>query len=109
MTSLPPSRQARLERARRIRRRVITGALALFVAAWLLIAVALASGHDPALSTKTTALSTKTSPQASSSSTPTVTTSSSGASSASSSTQSSSSATQAPASSSATPLTTAQS
>jgi hypothetical protein len=40
----------RAQRARLIRRRVIAGALALFVATWLLIAVTLASGHDPALS-----------------------------------------------------------
>ncbi|MGA2926123.1 MAG: hypothetical protein ABSG43_09030 [Solirubrobacteraceae bacterium] len=47
-------RQARASRVRMIRRRVIAGAVALFVATWLMIAVALASGHDPALSAKTT-------------------------------------------------------
>jgi len=49
----PAIRQARLARVRTIRRRVIAGALALFVATWLLIAVVLASGRDPALSAKT--------------------------------------------------------
>jgi len=42
-------RQARLERVRMIRRRVVMGAVALFVATWLLITVMLVSGHDPAL------------------------------------------------------------
>ena len=42
---------ARRQRARRLRRRVVGGAVALFVATWLLITVTLASGHDPALST----------------------------------------------------------
>ncbi|MDQ6836028.1 MAG: hypothetical protein M3016_07550 [Actinomycetota bacterium] len=32
-----------------IRQRVVAGALALFVALWLLIALILVSGHDPAL------------------------------------------------------------
>ncbi len=43
------SRQARALRVRTIRRRIFTSALALFVASWLLIAVVLVSGHDPAL------------------------------------------------------------
>ncbi len=42
-------RRARAERRRAIRRRVIAGALALFVAVWLWIAVVLVTGHDPAL------------------------------------------------------------
>jgi len=46
-------RQARIRRVRRIRRRVISGAVALFVASWLLIAIVLVSGHDPALARKT--------------------------------------------------------
>ncbi len=43
-------RTARALRVRQIRRRVVGGAVALFLAAWLLIAVVLLSGHDPALS-----------------------------------------------------------
>ena len=46
-------RQSRAIRVRTIRRRVIAGAVAFFVATWLLIAVVLATGHDPALSRKT--------------------------------------------------------
>lgn len=56
-------RQARLARVRRIRRRIITGSVALFLAAWLLITVVLVSGHDPALakhSSATTAASSST-------------------------------------------------
>ena len=45
-------RSARLARARKIRRRIIAGALALFVASWLLITLVLVSGHDPALAKK---------------------------------------------------------
>ena len=65
-------RSARLLRASMIRRRIVGGAVALFVAAWLLIAVVLASGHDPALA-KSSSASTVTS-----SSTPATTTTSSG-------------------------------
>ncbi len=46
-------RHARAARVRMIRRRVIAAALSLFVATWLLIAIVLATGHDPALSRKT--------------------------------------------------------
>lgn len=42
-------RSARLARVRMIRRRVMGGAVALFVAVWTLLAVTLISGHDPAL------------------------------------------------------------
>jgi hypothetical protein len=45
-------RNARVARARSIRRRVISAAVALFVAAWLMIALVLISGHDPALARK---------------------------------------------------------
>jgi cytoskeletal protein RodZ len=48
-------RDARLARARMIRRRIIGGAVALFVAAWLLITVVLVSGHDPALARQSSA------------------------------------------------------
>jgi hypothetical protein len=48
-------RSERAARARQIRRRVISGAVALFVAAWLLITLVLVSGHDPALASKTAA------------------------------------------------------
>jgi hypothetical protein len=53
-------RAARARRTRMIRHRVILGALALFVATWFLIAVALASGHDPALSKSTATTATTT-------------------------------------------------
>jgi cytoskeletal protein RodZ len=48
-------RDARLARARMIRRRIVGGAVALFVAAWLLITVVLVSGHDPALAKQSSA------------------------------------------------------
>ncbi|MBV9413468.1 MAG: hypothetical protein JO363_00665 [Solirubrobacterales bacterium] len=48
-------RSARVARARSIRRRIIAGSLALFVAAWLLITLVLVSGHDPALAKKSSA------------------------------------------------------
>ena len=47
-------RRARRIRARSLRRRVVAGALALFVAAWLMITIALVTGHDPALAAKKT-------------------------------------------------------
>ena len=42
-------RQARMARVRTIRRRVIAGALALFVATWMFITLMLVTGHDPVL------------------------------------------------------------
>ena len=69
-------RTARAARARKIRRRVISGAVALFVAGWLMITLVLVSGHDPALAKKTSNASTATTVA----STPTATTSSSGSS-----------------------------
>lgn len=48
-------RSARAARVRAIRRRVVGGGVALFVAVWLLIAVVLVSGHDPALAARKTA------------------------------------------------------
>jgi uncharacterized membrane protein YgcG len=51
-------RQTRLDRARALRRRIIAGALALFVASWLLITIVLVSGHDPALAKKSSASTT---------------------------------------------------
>lgn len=65
-------RNARLRRASTIRRRIVGGAVAVFVATWLLIAVVLVSGHDPALAKKSSAST------AVSSSTPSTTTTSSG-------------------------------
>ena len=65
-------RQSRLARARSIRRRIIAGALALFVASWLLITIVLASGHDPALAKNTSATTVASTPST------TATTSSSG-------------------------------
>ena len=58
MSSNPPPipaaevRQARRARTRTIRRRVATGAVALFLATWALIAVELVNGHDPALASR---------------------------------------------------------
>lgn len=51
-------RAARLGRVRMIRRRIIGGAVALFVAAWLLITIVLVSGHDPALAAKASSATT---------------------------------------------------
>jgi cytoskeletal protein RodZ len=50
-------RAERAARARRIRRRVISAALALFIAAWLMITIVLVSGHDPALASKASTVS----------------------------------------------------
>jgi hypothetical protein len=61
-------RTARALRVRRIRRRVVGGSVALFLAAWLLIAAVLVSGHDPALS-KTTSVAAVSSSSDSSGST----------------------------------------
>jgi hypothetical protein len=49
MASLSAELAARRERVSRIRRRVITGASALFVVLTAAIAVQLTTGHDPAL------------------------------------------------------------
>jgi hypothetical protein len=67
-------RQARMARVRMIRRRVVGGAATVFVAAWLLIAVVLVSGHDPALARKTASTSAVTG-TGSASTTPTTSTS----------------------------------
>ncbi len=80
-------RSARTARARSIRRRVISAAIALFVAGWLMIAVVLVSGHDPALASHTSTASSGTAVA----SNPTVSTTSSGATSVQSSGSSSSS------------------
>jgi hypothetical protein len=45
-------RQARVTRTRTIRRAGAAGAVSLFMATWLLIAVVLVSGHDPALAAR---------------------------------------------------------
>ncbi len=77
-------RDSRLARARSIRRRIIGGAAALFVASWLLITLVLVSGHDPALakrSSATTVASTPATSTTSASSTSSGTSTSSGASS----------------------------
>ena len=97
-------RSARAARARSIRRRVIAGSLALFVAAWLMITLVLVSGHDPALAKRSTAttIASSATPATSSS----VATSSSGSSSSSSSDLSSSSSSS---SSSPSSVTTSQS
>jgi hypothetical protein len=51
-------RETRLARARALRRRIVAGALALFVASWLLITIVLVSGHDPALAKNSSASTT---------------------------------------------------
>ena len=61
-------RAARLARVRMIRRRIIGGALALFVASWLLITIVLVSGHDPALAKRSSATTVASSSPSSSSS-----------------------------------------
>jgi cytoskeletal protein RodZ len=76
-------RAERAARASKIRRRVISGAVALFVAAWLMITIVLVSGHDPALARKTSTGSSATTVASTPSTT--TTTSSSGTSSDSSS------------------------
>lgn len=64
-------RQARDRRTRSLRRVVISGALALFVAAWLLIAIVLVSGHDPALAARASTTATPATSTISSSATST--------------------------------------
>jgi hypothetical protein len=67
-------RAARANRVRMIRRRVVGGSVALFIAVWSLIAVRLVTGHDPVLAraaaartlTRTTAGSPSTATSASS-------------------------------------------
>jgi cytoskeletal protein RodZ len=87
-------RSERASRARAIRRRVISGAVAVFVAAWLMIAIVLVSGHDPALARKastTSSASTVASTPSATTSTPSTTTTTSGSGSTASSSDSSSS------------------
>ena len=55
-------RAARLSRTRMIRRRIISGAVALFVASWLLITIVLVSGHDPALAKQSSATTVASTP-----------------------------------------------
>ena len=59
LTQAGAIREARAFRIRTIRRRVLAGALSLFVATWLLITLMLVSSHDPALVARSS--STKTS------------------------------------------------
>lgn len=90
-------REARLSRIRMIRRRVIAGALSLFVATWLLITMMLVTGHDPALAARkaatSTAATTNTSTGTASAGTGATTTLSSGSSGSSGSTSTSNSGT----------------
>jgi hypothetical protein len=58
-------RSARLARARTLRRRIIAGAVALFVASWLLITLVLVSGHDPALAKNSSATTVASTPSTS--------------------------------------------
>jgi hypothetical protein len=70
-------RQARAARARTLRRRIIGGSVALFVATWLLITIVLVSGHDPALAKNSAAtVASSSSPTTSTSSGSTASTSS---------------------------------
>jgi hypothetical protein len=71
-------RQARHARVRMIRRSVIAGAVALFIATWLLITVMLVTGHDPALARQTANAATTSSVSSSSSSSSGATSSSTG-------------------------------
>jgi len=80
------ARAARAAKVKTIRRRVISGAVSLFVAAWLLIAVVLVTGHDPALIKSKSATATLASN--------TTTTGSSGSTGSTSTTTTTSSATQ---------------
>src|SRR5689334_16513956 len=57
-------RQARAGRTRMLRRRVIAGAVALFIAAWLVIGLILVSGHDPALAAHASTTTQSSSPSA---------------------------------------------
>jgi hypothetical protein len=101
-------RDAMLRRARRIRRSVAATAATVFAAAFLVIYVQLASGHDPALSTSTkgtSAASTEATGTTASSSG----TSESSSSLSSSSGESSSSSESSESSESAAPVTTSQS
>jgi uncharacterized membrane protein YgcG len=61
-------RDTRLARARSIRRRIIAGAVALFVASWLLITIVLVSGHDPALAKNSSATTVASTPSTTTSS-----------------------------------------
>jgi cytoskeletal protein RodZ len=83
-------RDARLARARMLRRRIIAGSVALFVAAWLLITVVLVSGHDPALAKQSAASTVASSSPSTSSSSGSDSTSGTSSSSDSSSSSSSS-------------------
>ena len=88
-------RQTRLARARSIRRRIVGGSVALFVACWLFIAIVLVTGHDPALAKRSSATTVASTPATTTTtSTPSTTTtasSSSGSGSTSSGTSASSS------------------
>jgi hypothetical protein len=96
-------RHTRLARAKSIRRRIIAGAVALFVASWLFITLVLVSGHDPALAKKSSATTVASTPSA------TATTASSGASTSSSSGTSGTSSSQSSGSSGVSAVTTSQS
>jgi len=77
MTPTDPQaiRRARASRTRRIRRRVVTGAVSLFLATWGLIGFELVSGRDPALASKTSTVASSTASSNSAGTTATTTTS----------------------------------
>jgi hypothetical protein len=60
LTQAGAIREARAIRIRAIRRRVLAGALSLFVATWLLITLMLVSGHDPVLAARVSSTKTAT-------------------------------------------------
>ena len=62
-------REPRLVRARAIRRRIIGGAVALFVASWLFITLVLVTGHDPVLASKAAATTVASTPSSTSTAT----------------------------------------
>jgi cytoskeletal protein RodZ len=77
----PVIRAARKRRVRAIRHWIVAGAVTLFVTVWLLIAVVLVSGRDPALSkTSSAAVSTQSGSSNSAGSSSSLTSSSSGSS-----------------------------
>jgi hypothetical protein len=60
MSSEPPAKPTRRERARRIRRFAVTWTVVAFVAAWGLIYTQMRAGHDPALTSGASAATATT-------------------------------------------------
>ena len=102
-------RAARLSRTRMIRRRIISGAVALFVASWLLITIVLVSGHDPALAKRSSASTVASTPATTTTSSSTTSGSDSGTSSSTSSNSSGTSSSRTSSSGTVSSVTTSQS